>query len=186
MPVAITGGERDLSRLHRDGEAHPAPDRFLKLDGIAGEAKDVKHEGEIRIESFDFRAVQKSSMSEGGTGGGGIGKVQMQDVLIRMKASKAGPKLLLNCITGKHIKSAVLTERKAGGQQEDYNKVTLTDVIVTRYTVVGGDSPQFEEPVEEVALNFAEIEMEYKEQKDDGTLGAGNRCKFNLKTMQAG
>jgi len=184
MSVAIPSFERNLPAEHREEKRPPTPDRFLKIDGIPGESMDAKHRGEIQIESFGFRAAQKSSMSQGGTGGGGVGKVQFHDVVVRMKASKAGPKLLLSCLTGKHIKSAVLTERKAGGQQEDYNKITLTDLIVSRYTVFGEDSPEFEVPVEEVSLNFAAIEIEYKEQKSDGTLAAGNRAKFDLKTMQ--
>jgi type VI protein secretion system component Hcp len=38
--------------------------------------------------------------------------------------------------------------------------------------------------VDSITLNFAEIEMEYKVQNIDGSLGATVKVKYNLKEMK--
>jgi type VI protein secretion system component Hcp len=40
---------------------------------------------------------------------------------------------MLACASGQHIKKAVLTCRKAGGEQEEYLKVTFSDLLVSSY-----------------------------------------------------
>jgi type VI secretion system secreted protein Hcp len=157
-------------------------DYFLKLDGIPGESRDAKHKDEIQIESFSFGESQAGTMAFGG--GGGAGKVKMQDFHFAMNVNKASPKLFLACATGTHIKSAVLTARKAGKDQQDYLKVTLKDVLVSSYQT-NGDAHANSLPTDQVSVNFAEIEIEYKEQKIDGGLGAATKVGYNLKEMQA-
>src|SRR5262245_42206113 len=89
-----------------------AVDYFLKLDGVPGESQDATHKDEIQVSSFSFGETQSGTMAFGG--GGGAGKVQMQDFHFMMNVNKASPKLFLACTTGTHIKNAVLTARKAG------------------------------------------------------------------------
>src|SRR5262249_34909915 len=96
--------------------------------------------------------------------------------------SKATPTLFLACVTGQHIKKAVLTCRKAGGKQEEYLKITLTDVLVSSYTV--GHGHDHERPIDQVSLNFGKIEKEYREQKPDGSLGPPVKTGFDVKQMK--
>src|ERR1043166_4955437 len=93
-----------------------AVDYCLKLDGIEGESQDAKHKGEIDLESWSWGETQTGTMHAGG--GGGAGKVQMQDFHFVMKVNKSSPKLMLACASGEHIKSATLTCRKAGKEQQ--------------------------------------------------------------------
>ena len=154
-----------------------AVDYFLKLEGIEGEIGDSKHKGEIELESWSWGASQAGSHSAGG--GGGAGKVSMQDFHFVMRVNKASPKLLLTCATGEHIKKATLVCRKAGTQQQEYMKITLTDVLVSSYQTGGsGGGPV---PMDQVAINFAKIEYEYKEQKADGSLGGAIKAGYDLK-----
>jgi type VI secretion system secreted protein Hcp len=150
-----------------------AVDIFLKLDGIKGESQDSKHKEEIDVMSYSFGASQSGTMAYGG--GGGAGKVQFQDLSFTHRVDKSSPILFLHCANGHHIKEATLTNRKAGKEQQEYLVLKLTDLIVS--SVQHGDSAGGELPMESVSINFAKIEMEYKEQKKDGTLGAG--VKFN-------
>jgi type VI secretion system secreted protein Hcp len=106
-------------------------DAFLKIDGIDGESADAKHKGEIDVESWSWVAQQTGTHAHGS--GGGAGKVSMDDVHFVMKTSKASPKLMLACASGQHIKKAVLTCRKAGGEQQEYLKVTFSDLLVSSY-----------------------------------------------------
>jgi type VI secretion system secreted protein Hcp len=150
-----------------------AVDIFLKLDGIKGESQDSKHKEEIDVMSYSFGASQAGTMSYGG--GGGAGKVQFQDLSFTHRVDKSSPVLFLHCANGAHIKEATLTNRKAGKEQLESLVIKLYDVLVS--SCQQSDSAGGDLPVDNVTLNFAKIEMEYKEQKKDGTLGAG--VKFN-------
>jgi len=91
--------------------------------------------------------------------------------------------LFLACAGGDHIKSAILTLRKAGKDQQEYQKYTFTDLLVTSFQTnsVAGDPL----PVESISLNFALIEFEYKEQKADGSLSPAIKVKYDLKRMSS-
>jgi len=154
-----------------------AVDYFLKIDGIEGESKDSKHQNEIEIGSFSFGATQSGSFSA--MGGGGTGKVSMQDFHFTIPTQKASPKLFKACATGEHIKNAILTCRKAGKEQQEFLKYTFTDLLVSSFQTGGSGA----EPTDQVSLNFAKIEAEYKEQKADGTLGGSIKAGYDLKKM---
>jgi type VI secretion system secreted protein Hcp len=158
-----------------------AVDYFLKLDGIDGESQDSKHKGEIDLESFSWGATQTGAHAFGG--GGGAGKVQMQDFHFVMKSNKASPKLMLACADGEHIKTGVLTARKAGKDQQDYLKVTMSDLLISSFQT-SGSAHGDEIPTDQVSLNFSKIEYEYKEQKPDGTLGGTTKVGYDLKSMK--
>ena len=106
-----------------------AVDFYLKLDGIDGESADHKHKGSIDIESFSWGVTQMGAHGAGG--GGGAGKASFNDFHFTMKVNKATPKLMLACATGEHIKKAVLIARKAGKDQQEYMKVTMSDILVS-------------------------------------------------------
>jgi type VI secretion system secreted protein Hcp len=158
-------------------------DYYLKLDGIEGESEDEKNPNEIEVTSFSWGESQQGTMAFGG--GGGAGKVQFQDVHLTARSNKASPKLSLACATGQHIKTAVLTVRKAGGGQEGYYKVTLTDVLVSSFQSAGSGGADAV-PMDQFTLNFGAIEFEYKPQKADGSLGSSQKIKYNLKLLKAG
>ena len=75
--------------------------------------------------------------------------------------------------------------RKGGKDQQDYLKVTFTDLLVSSFQT-NGDAHANSLPMDSISLNFAEIEIEYKVQNPDGSLGASTKVKYNLKEMKAG
>jgi type VI secretion system secreted protein Hcp len=158
-------------------------DYFLKIEGIQGESPDKTHKGEIQLESFSWGASQGGTFSHGG--GGSAGKVQMQDFHFLMKINKASPKLMLACAQGDHVKSAILTCRKAGKEQQEYLKVTFTDILVSSFQTSGSGGSDVL-PMDQISLNFSKIELEYKEQKADGSLGGAIKAHYDLKQMQGG
>ena len=143
-------------------------DYFLKIDGVQGESEDSKHKGEIEVLSFSWGETNSGGLVGHG-GGGGAGKVAMQDLHFVTRFSKASPTLLLACASGKHMKSAVLTARKAGKGQQEYLVYKFTDVFVTSYQT-GGSTQEAEGPLDQISLGFARIEVEYRPQKPDGSL----------------
>jgi type VI secretion system secreted protein Hcp len=157
-------------------------DYFLVIDGIKGESKDSKHPDAIEISSFSWG---NSNPGSSGTGsGGGAGKVTFQDLHFTSQASRAGPLLAQACASGLHIKKAQLFVRKQGDGQQDYYVVSLEDLIVSSFQS-GGSAHADAVPTEQFALNFATIQFEYKQQKDDGSLHPPVTAKYYLKENRA-
>jgi len=158
-----------------------ASDIFAKIGDIKGESLDDKHKDEIEVLSFSWGVTNAGVGSHGG--GGSAGKATFQDLSIVHHIDKASPLLLNACATGTHIKDATITHRKSGKGQHEYLIVKLNDVIITGVTHGGtGDQPFSES----VSLAFAKVDLEYKPQKQDGSLDAGIHFKYDLKTNKEG
>ena len=151
-------------------------DYFLKLDGIPGESRDVKHKGEIQLESFSWGESNPPAPVRGG--GSGAGKVQVHDLNVVKALDKASPKLFLACASGEHIKEATLTARKAGKGQQEFLVFKFTDLLVSAYQTGAGGG---EAPTDQVSFNFATIETEYRPQKPDGSLDAPVKAGWDVK-----
>ncbi|HEV7804405.1 MAG TPA: type VI secretion system tube protein Hcp [Solirubrobacteraceae bacterium] len=156
-----------------------ASDYLLELDGIKGESSDKKHKDTIEISSFSWGVSQTGAHSSGG--GGGAGKAAFQDLHFSTRVSKASPLLFKRAATGEHIKKATLFVRKAGGSQEEYMTIKLTDVLVSSYEV-GPDEAFGSIPTDQVSLDFSKIEYDYRPQLSDGRLGAPIHGGWDLKT----
>jgi type VI secretion system secreted protein Hcp len=153
-----------------------AVDYFLKIKGVEGDATADGHANEIQVESWSWG--ESNSGSAGAGPGQGTGKVSMQDFHFVMKANKATPKLFLACATGDHFGEATLACRKAGQKQQDYMTIKMSDVLVSSYQTGGSHGDVL--PVDQISLNFAKIEMEYKAQKADGSLSSAINAGWDL------
>ncbi len=151
-------------------------DYFLRIDGIQGESADAKHKGQIEVESFSWGETQTTAAAGGG---GGAGRTVPDPLNVEAVTSKASPQLLLACASGQHFRSAVLTGRKAGKEQLEFLTFSLTDVLVRSYHVSGSQSGP---PTDSVELTFGRIQVEYKEQKADGSLGPSTKAGWDFKT----
>jgi type VI secretion system secreted protein Hcp len=162
-------------------------DYFLKINGVDGESPDANYKGWIQIQAW--RWAEENSGRWGFGSGGGSGKVEMKDFEFRMVTNKASPKLFLLCATGEHLSEAKLVCRKSGQGQQDFLSVTFTNCLVSSFTTLGnipsglGDltSTEIVLPTDLIKLNFAKIQLEYKEQNNDGTMGAVIQAGYDLK-----
>ena len=144
-------------------------DMFIKIDDIAGEAKDAVHGDEIDVLIWDWKMSQSGTMHVGGGGGGG--KVSIRSLNFTKYCDKATPSLMLACSSGKHFPEAILTVRKAGENPLEYLVIRLEDVIVTSISTSGFDVN--DRPAEFVTLNFARVSVEYRAQAQDGSADGG-------------
>jgi len=162
-------------------------DAFLKIDSIDGESPDDKHKNEVQLAGFKFEMTQTASVGAGS--GAGSGKIKMGDFEFLAPIGKQTVLLQNACETGKHITSAVMSIREAGGTQQDYYKVTLSDCVVTSYKVgvrPGADwiiDPDFPQDglLEIFAIAFSKIEREYSPQKSDGSLDSPVKGGYDVK-----
>jgi len=151
-----------------------AVDYFLKIEGIEGESTAEGHRGEIKILSYSWGASNSGVFA---SGAGGAGKVNFGSLrLTTAGVSIASPSLFDVVATGKHLPTATLTLAKAD-QGYDYLKVTLSDVVISSYQTAGAAG---QVPIENIRLNFAQIEYEYTPQKPDGSLGTTVRAGWDL------
>lgn len=154
-----------------------AVDMFLKLDDIKGEAHDAKHKDEIDVLSWSWGVTQSGTTHAGG--GGGAGKANFQDLTVTKWVDLASPKLLSAASTGKHLKEALLTVRKAGEKPLEYLKITLTDCLIS--SVSTGGSGGDDRLTENIGINFAKVKFEYTAQKPDGSAGGVMPFGFDIK-----
>jgi type VI secretion system secreted protein Hcp len=156
-----------------------ASDYLLEIDTIEGGSGDKTYPKAIEVDSFSWGASNAGSHNSGG--GGGAGKVSMQDLHFTTGVNKASPNILLACASGQHIKKATLHVRKQGGKAEEYYKITLEDLLVSSYQSgghAGGDS----KPTDQFSLNYTKITFDYKPQKSDGSLDKAVTTGWNVKT----
>jgi len=155
-----------------------AVDMFLKLGDIKGESTDSAHEGEIDVLSYSWGMSQSGTTHMGG--GGGAGKVSVQDLSITKYVDAASHAVILACCIGTHYDEALLTVRKAGGDSPlEYIKLTMKELIVTSITT--GGSGGEDRITETISLNFAEFKFEYQEQDDKGAAkGGAKEAAWNI------
>ena len=143
-----------------------AVDMTIKFsDDIKGESKLKEHIDEVDVLAWSWGMSQSGTFHAGG--GGGAGKVNIQDLSFTKWVDKASPKLLLACSNGKHIKEALLTVRKAGEKPLEYLKIKLEKLLVSSLST--GGSGGEDRLTENVTLNFAKVTLDYIEQKLDGS-----------------
>ena len=140
-----------------------AVDYFLKIDGIDGESQDTKHKGEIEIDSWSWarpnghrRCRRRRRRRQGRDAGLPLHDEGQQGH--RPSSCSPAPR-------GEHIKKAVLTCRKAGKEQQEYLKITFSDLLVSSYQTGGRprrdvspgrpDQPEFRE--DRVRVQGAEV-----------------------------
>ena len=155
-----------------------ASDIFAKLGDIKGESTDSKHKDEIEVLSFSWGVTNGGSVVSGP--GGGAGKATASEISLVHAIDKASPALMGACAIGRPLKDATITHRKAGEGQNDYLIVKLDDILITAVTHAG--DPQSN--AETVNLSFAKIALEYRPQKEDGSLDAGVHFKYDFKTQK--
>lgn len=133
----------------------PQYEMFLKLDNLQGESADMKHKGEIPVDSFAWS----------GTRPAGAKQPSLNGLTVTIPTGRASPKLFLNMAGALKISRAVLSVRKAGSG-DDFLKWILTDTFITSYQTVGnthGDGV-----TDQIVLMPGKIEVELK--AADGTV----------------
>lgn len=158
-----------------------AADIFLKIEGINGESKDDKHKNEIEVLAWSWAESQSGSAAHGS--GMGSGKVEMHDITFTKYVDKATPKLIEKCAKGEHIPKADMVMRKAGGEQKEYLKIHLDDVLISSYSTSGSGGG--ESPTENISLNFGKITVEYFEQDNKGTMTSAGKAGWDVKANKA-
>lgn len=157
-----------------------AMDMFIKFTpDIPGESQDKEKAtiGDIEVLAWSWGMSQSGTFHTGG--GGGAGKVNVQDLSLTKYFDNASGTLQQNCMVGKHLTKAVLSVRKAGGSPYVYIKITMEDVLVS--SISTGGSGGEDRLTENVTLNFGKVHVQYFKQSDaDGSVTDGTEAKYDM------
>ncbi len=158
-------------------------DTFIVIDDgavVKGETRDSVYAAKGGIEIFSFSWGASNPTTVGSNGGLSGGKVSISSFNIMKRTDSASPTLLSNCCTGTHFKKVEVFMRKAtGDKQEVFLRYTFTDVMVESVQW-SGSSGGDDTPTESVSLAFAKVEVGYKPQKEDNTLGDEKTASWDL------
>lgn len=138
---------------------------YLKIPGVTGQTQIEGHKDEMEVQSFQFGVglpVTAGTSNQERTSG----KPSFSEVMVTRTTDSATPQLLQKLAGGEVLEGdTIITfprEDKSG--LLPLMIVTLTDVIISSYSVSsGGDLP-----TESISLNFAVIKVDYTKQKEEG------------------
>lgn len=149
-----------------------AMDMFMEIKGIEGESEDKTHKGKIDVLAWSW------GMSNSGTthvgGGGGSGKVNVQDLSFTKYIDSSTNALVKACCDGSHHDTAKLIVRKAGGKEPiEYLVIDFKEVMVVGVST--GGSGGEDRLTENVTMNFAEFKLKYQPQDEKGAKKGGTK-----------
>jgi type VI secretion system secreted protein Hcp len=149
-----------------------AVDMFIKIGDIKGESEDTKgHKEEIDVLAWSWGCSNSGTTHMGG--GGGSGKVNVQDLSFTKYIDASSNALLKACCEGKHYDDATLVVRKAGGTPLEYIIIKMEEVLIT--SVSTGGSGGEDRLTENVTLNFAKFMYKYQPQDAKGAKLGGTK-----------
>ena len=155
-----------------------AIDMFLRIDGIPGESTDDKHPDEIEVLAYSLGFSNSGSAAAGPAGG--AGKPSAQALSLTIFNSRASLPLFTALCTGRFLREATLTLRKAGAAPHEFLTIRLEDVLVTSQSA--GGSGGEDQLTENITLDYARIEFTYVGQRADGTSAEPQVAGFDFAT----
>ena len=147
-----------LSGLTFDN-AFAAIDMFLKIDDIDGESTDAGHPDEIDVLKWSW-GMSQSGPSH--SGGGGSGKVNVQDMSITKATDSTTSFLMIDCCAGKNIGDVTLQmcrSSSAGGAPLCYFTIEMEKVFISSMSI--GGSSEDEVLTETLTFNFDKVNFTY-------------------------
>jgi type VI secretion system secreted protein Hcp len=149
---------------------------FLKCSACSGESENAAYTGWTHASSFAWGVSQPQSMERGGGGSAGLGT--FADLVVTAFIDKAYPDILEKGANGKHLDKVELAGAKMGGNQWEYMKITLENVLVTSVSVSGADGA---EVVVSYGFQASKLTAEYSPQTKTGTKGATSTKIWDVK-----
>lgn len=153
---------------------------FMKIDGVVGDSTDARHKDEIDLISYawgESREIPSSPI--------GAPKVKIQDLAFTFENGRASPALMFLVANGAHAKKAVMTCRIPGATRNthEFAKWTFGDVMFSAYQTAAAVQ-QAGKPVDQVAMNFAQVEYQYTPQLPNGQSGTPTTVQWDVRMNQ--
>lgn len=154
----------------------------VKIEGETQD-KEMKDKKAFEIEEFEF-GVENTLNIGSKSGGAGAGKVQFKEFSVTKTTDKGSAGLFRTCCSGGHYNDVELVLRRSGGDREKsgtpFLKYKFKLVAVKDITWSGSDGDDV--PSESLIFEFGAIQIEYTEQKTDGSKGGTDTQKWSRVT----
>ena len=142
-------------------------DMFLKLESaqagpVRGEVEVPEHFGEMAVQDWSWGMKSGSAM-----GGGRASRTALSELRIVRSVDAASTALMSVMRNNDRITRAVLSSRKAGGENPlDFFVVTIERGRITSYDVACSGEPGI--LVETISVAFEKVEIKYQKQSETG------------------
>ncbi|HEY1217616.1 MAG: type VI secretion system tube protein Hcp [Bryobacteraceae bacterium] len=158
-----------------------AVNAYLIVDGITGPS--TSKTGAIDVLSFSWGVSQTAVYGAGASGKEAkAGRADFSNLTIMKVLDATTPLLFDHCATGNILKEVhILYDKPVGDKQDDYFRVWIKDALVTSVQLSGSN----ENPTESVTFAYQGVEIAYKPEADDGSLGAAVPKGYDLSTGTA-
>jgi type VI protein secretion system component Hcp len=123
------------------------------------------------IELASAHVAGASSTSLGSATGAAIGKLSMDPAELVMATNLVSPAFFLACASGTVFNFADVLLTKAGGTPTPTQQTFLSYRLSRAFTVGYDDSSSGDAPVTRIQLLFTQLQIGYRTQNPDGTLG---------------
>lgn len=157
-----------------------AVNAYLVIDGRPGPS--TSRTDAIDVLSFSFGAEQSSVMGAGSSGSETrAGRADIKNLKIVKVLDKTSPLLWDDLTSGNILPKATLYyDKPMGDNQEDYFKIELDEVLITRIDHTGSS----ENPMEAVSLAFSKAKFCYNPEDGNGKLAGWVEKGYNLHTLK--
>ena len=152
---------------------------YLEIAEIPGESGVTGFTTPMEVLNFSYSCFQPVAEARSGTIHTS-GRANHGTLNISKQSDLATGKILEMMWSGVTMKKATLTACTNNGTTLlKYLVMTLTEVVVTNYSLHGGGNSI---PGEEVSFSFGSIQVQYNKHKEDGTAEGKSVAGWDLKT----
>lgn len=139
-------------------------DYYLEVGGIAGDSVDEGRKGWIDILGFSWGVTHVGGGS-GGTGGGRVGRPELQDFSWTQLVDSSVPSMFEHLVQGKYIEKVTLDVVRPGTKSSDrFFQMSFEEVLLESLRIDGtGDAP-----VASLSFSYAKVELSYWQQDPKG------------------
>lgn len=142
---------------------------FLKVDGIHGESRDSTHIGWIDVDAYSWGITRRE--------GNNSASSNYRNLSVHCHMDKGTPAMMLKASGSNKISNIVLSACKAGGEQFEYYKITLENVLINK--VILRDNGDITDV--EYEFQAEKVKLQYWEQVSTGIKGAETRMGWDIK-----
>lgn len=152
---------------------------YLAIGDIAGESQRADHEDEIDIHDIEWNIEQAAAAQVGK--GRSRARAQVSNLMLRKYADAASVYLGLACMQGKSFPDMVLSVRKDSGEAHlDYLIITMENVTIAKYEVLGTGDASGDMIEEMIGLAFENVTYKYTVQADDHSAGDEHEITYDI------
>jgi type VI secretion system secreted protein Hcp len=154
---------------------------YLQLDGIQGDATQASHKQWTDIKSIQWSVNRTMNTLAGASANREGSEPEVGEVILTKTSDSSSPKLLTEAASGSAGKTAKIHLVTSGSPGDTYLEFTLTNVLVSGYTITStGDRPE-----ENLVLNFTKVEMKYTPFDASHTAQSPIISSYDLSTTKA-